>query len=333
MGRWCISRWRAGQEGGQRIHGERAWAVLPRGSHDVVVACEARHLGSVGYRVRAIRSRPWPLRGKWGVQVGAREDVVTFWDEVIDAFLHGSVDRRPPLDRWMRAYQGKGRGHVVLDAFPEPYLGRLDTGQPRAVILGLNPGQAFPDLQAVDGQFAHEIRAIGSYHAWAATAPYFGSTWLSARGRRNLYHEARLRFLRRFFEEPELSPPDMLVFELYPWHSTAVTSSIRPDPDIVSRFIWEPIAELGNPIIFAFGAPWLHLIRRMELPVLAVLGAGGTDYGSAISSRTVVIARTPRGGVLVAEKHTGGAGPPSLAEIPLLRTALSRWMDSLESGR
>lgn len=47
----------------------------------------------------------------------------------------------------------------------------------------------------------------------------------------------------------------MVAFELYPWHSTAVTGPMRPDLSFVEEFIWAPVAELAAPV-FAFGAAW-----------------------------------------------------------------------------
>lgn len=51
----------------------------------------------------------------------------------------------------------------------------------------------------------------------------------------------------------------MLLFELYPWHSTSVTAAIRPPAEIIDQFVWQPIAELPAQEVFAFGAPWTRL--------------------------------------------------------------------------
>ena len=252
--------------------------------------------------------------------MSSRSEVVELWDSVVARFLDGDIGYRPkPLDRWFNAYAGEGDGEVVLDAFPEPYIGDFAGGRPRAVTLALNPGEAHLDLQGLNGAFADEIRALGSYHRWAATLPYFGESWLRARGRRNSFHESRLRFLQTWFG-PTFRDNEMLTFELYPWHSKRVMGDqIRPDPDIVRQFIWKPIADMGNPTIFAFGAPWMRLVEAMGLTIEAELGLGGTDYGSSVPSRRVLVARTTEGATVIVEKHVGGAGPPSRVETERLR--------------
>jgi hypothetical protein len=45
----------------------------------------------------------------------------------------------------------------------------------------------------------------------------------------------------------------MVGFELYPWHSKAVTRRMQPPAEVVRKYVWEPVAELGAPV-FAFGA-------------------------------------------------------------------------------
>jgi hypothetical protein len=115
----------------------------------------------------------------------------------------------------------------------------------------------------------------------------------------------------------------MVAFELFPWHSRGVTGPMQPKPDIVREFIWEPISEFGNVPVFAFGAPWFPLLEHhLGLRVVARLGADGRDYGSAVSSRSVLLLETPAGGLVIAERHLGGAGPPSQDETERLRQAV-----------
>ena len=95
---------------------------------------------------------------------------------------------------------------------------------------------------------------------------------------------------------------------------------IRPDPDIVRRFIWEPIGDLGNPPVFAFGAPWMRMLKALDVATIATLGVGRVlAYGSFSPTRCVVVARTPTGGTVIVEKHRGSAGPPSQVEAIRLR--------------
>ena len=75
--------------------------------------------------------------------------------------------------------------------------------------------------------------------------------------------------------------------------------------------------------MFAFGADWFPILTDgLRLEVVDRLGAGGRDYGSRVASRAVLVCRAPAGNLVVAEKHTGGAGPPAADEIFRLKTAL-----------
>ena len=57
-----------------------------------------------------------------------------------------------------------------------------------------------------------------------------------------------MAFLRTWNEQPTLTADAMVAFELYPWHSTAVTAPMRPDPGVVREFVWQPIRELSAPV-------------------------------------------------------------------------------------
>src|SRR5207248_2142982 len=70
-------------------------------------------------------------------------------------------------------------------------------------------------------------------------------------------------------------------------HSTAVTAPMRPPPDIVDAFVWQPIAELPAREVFAFGRPWDDLASGLGLPRTRALGPGGRDYGSTVPTRVV----------------------------------------------
>jgi hypothetical protein len=118
----------------------------------------------------------------------------------------------------------------------------------------------------------------------------------------------------------------MVSFELYPWHSTAVTGLMRPDPTTIEKFVWCPAVELAAPV-FAFGAPWFSILEKgLGLRVVDRLGPGGREYGSAVASRSVSVLKGDHGITVIAEKHSGGAGPPSTAETVRLRQELDRWL-------
>jgi len=229
-----------------------------------------------------------------------------------------------PLPEWFASFAGTGVGTVTRDGFVEPYIGDLRGvhGEPRLVILGLNPGHYFPEMQSRDGVFADEIRQRGSYSAWAASQPYHREPWWSFRGGTNVYFTSRLAFTAAWLGDPTVTFNDLLIFELYPWHSTAVTAPIRPPGAIIENFVWQPVAEISTSHVIAFGKHWAQLAERLNLPIVAQLGAGGDDYGSTVPSRAVRVYRLPSKQLLVIEWHAGSAGPPRRDEAELLRRTL-----------
>ncbi len=253
----------------------------------------------------------------------ACQHVAEIWDDAIAGFLRGEeTNVRPPLDKWFGAYSGRGKGKVDLSCFPEPYLGDL-LGSPRAAILALNPGGGVPSFQDKDGTFANEIRAMGSYREWAKSWPYLGGSW-----EKNRHHQSRMSFLQRWFRDGNLQPKERIDFELFPWHSHAVTGPMVPAPEIIRKFIWEPLAELNVKFIFAFGRPWLDLLDKGQLPDIQEtdrIGEGGRPYGTSRkpgARTTVVKAKTPWDSWLIVEKHSGSATPPSGREIDIIKREL-----------
>ncbi|MGB2567115.1 anti-phage DNA glycosylase Brig1 [Micromonospora citrea] len=252
-----------------------------------------------------------------------RQRVAAFWDDHVAAWLDGADPLPPPLGAWFDSYQGVGPGQVTRDGFPEPYhgdlLGLVHT--PRMVVLGLNPGEFRPQFQARDGIFAEEIKQFGSYSRWATTCPYDRTPWTDVM-RSNRYYRARLRFTRNWLQDADADHRDLLIFECYPWHSKSITAPLRPLPEIIDEFVWQPIAELPVEEVFAFGRPWHDLAQALGLPLTDRLGAGGSRYGSAVPGRAVRGYRLPTGQRLIVEWHPGAAGPPSAQETALLRKAL-----------
>jgi hypothetical protein len=252
---------------------------------------------------------------------GARERVAEFWDEHVRLWLAGADPLPDPLPDWYACYQGTGAGSVTRDGFCEPYAGDL-LGSPRMVVLGLNPGRFFPRFQARNGVFADEIREHGSYRRWMATAPYFRSPWTTEVGP-NRYYLRRLTFARRWLDDPTVAKHELLIFEAYPWHSISVTAAMKPPGAIIDEFVWQPIAEIDVPVVFAFGKPWHHVADKLGLPLAEALGLGGRPFGSAVPGRAVRIYELPQGQRLVVEWHAGDAGPPGASEVVALRAALT----------
>ena len=231
--------------------------------------------------------------------MSARSDVVTRWDDVLRAWTGGEPDVPAALQDWSRSYVGRGDGRVVFDAFPEPYIGPLaGTSTPALVMLGVNPGAADPNFQGPDGRFTRQVAASG-YSSWAATSPYTGPAWEACRGR-NRYVQARLGFARRLHRNPHIRPQDMLAMELYPWHSTKVTGSITPPSAVLQEWVWGPLAEVGVPHVFAFGAPWLKVARALGLTERPPL-----DVTWEVPSRRCAVFQLAGGQDLVVMHHSG----------------------------
>lgn len=254
--------------------------------------------------------------------MASREGVAEFWDEVINRFLEGEFPLPPPLDRWITAYEGTGEGVVDREALPEPYSGPI-LGDPQAVMLGLNPGVAHPEFQYRDGIIAQEIRASGSYRQVMRTGFVNREPWLSRLGPVE-YHTSRVRLMQRWNNDPTLGDEHLLTFELFPWHSKRITSRMRPDPDVIQEMVFEPIADTGVRHVFAFGAEWFRLLDELDSRRILTLGRGGEAYPTQVPSRTVAVFETPGGLAIIAEKHSGSAGPPNPSETQILREALAK---------
>ena len=118
----------------------------------------------------------------------------------------------------------------------------------------------------------------------------------------------------------------MVTFELYPWHSTAMTARMRPDPGIVREFVWQSVRELGAPV-FAFGKPCSDLLEdKLGLQLVDRLEAGGRPYAMEVPSRRVLVPRGEDGPMVIAEWHVGTAGPPSASQTRVLGEAIESWL-------
>jgi hypothetical protein len=101
-----------------------------------------------------------------------------------------------------------------------------------------------------------------------------------------------------------------------------VTARIRPPTDIVEEFVWQPLAEIPVEFVFAFGKPWLGACQRLGLRELGRFGHGGQDFGSAVTSRTVVVFELPPRQKVLVLWQSGYAGPPALEDAQRLRRFL-----------
>lgn len=254
----------------------------------------------------------------------ARQKIGAYWDDHVARWLAGEDPRTEPLQRWLASYHDSGAGMATCHGLVEPYTGDLlgHGTTPRVVILGLSPGEYHPTFQARDGLFADEIREHGSYSRWMTTGPYLRPPWTTINGT-NRYQQARLTFTQRWLDEPAATHADMLIFEMYPWHSTLRNAVLRAPADIIDQFVWQPIAELPIQHVFAFGRSWHDLATNLGLPLTDSMGRGGRAYGSSVPGRAIRSHAMPSGQQLIAEWHPGSSAPPSAAEVAVLKTALT----------
>jgi hypothetical protein len=249
----------------------------------------------------------------------SRKELADVWNHAVGDFLNGGPVAPVEMSAWFGSCRGSGRTAVSTDCFAEPYIGDI-VGEFRAVILGLNPGRPYPELQGRTGRYAQSIRAVGSYQTWAAGWPYLGRAWTDAMGRPNRFHKARHDWVRRWIGEPLPASRTHLVIELYPWHSINLPRPFRPDTDAVRRYVWEPLSELGPVPVFAFGSralfdvlpalPGVEVLARVPGP-----GENAWQYGFSAPTREVMIGRVPTGGLLYVANHDGSDNPPPLSEI------------------
>lgn len=255
------------------------------------------------------------------------QEYASFWDAVIARYLQGEFPLDPPLDVWFDSYRGKGEGAVDVEVMPEPYLGDLFATELRMVFMGLNPGSPRPAAQSRTGTYAEEIRDLGSYRAWAATWPYLRDRDLEDWGR-NVFHDARYRFMKRWYGDSTLEHRHMLNWELYPWHSKKVQGSrMRPPIDVIREFVWEPVAATGAKWIFAFGSDWYEQLDQLGLAQLVHLGHRGEPYPTETKPRAyrqVRVYEGPADSFVVAMSTASAAAPPKDREAEILREELGR---------
>lgn len=252
--------------------------------------------------------------------MSARERVAEFWDTVIGEWMAGDDPMPDPLRAWFGGYQGQGVGAVTRVAFAEPWVGPM-LGMPRLIVLGLNPGRADLRFQGRSGLFTDEIRRTSGFTDWAASAPYSRKPWIDVNGP-NRYHNQRLTFARRFYDEPRISAEQVLAMEMYPWHSTSVTGLMSAPRGVLDSMVWAPLAELDLGEVFAFGRPWVRVAENAGLKLESHLGAGGSSIGSDVASRAVLVYRMSSGQRLVVSSQLGYAGPPGEADTKRLRDLL-----------
>lgn len=267
----------------------------------------------------------------------ALERLALMWDEVVRGFLEGDPAWTPELRPWVDAYRsGTPATKRVDDAIPEPFNGRLDR-KPRAIMLALNPGNAFmgaeswmgrqpmPDLQSRQGRFAQEIRECNhSYTKWARR-PFDWPTLNG--GSPHPFVTSRMRFVNDSISGESVEPDEVVWFDLYPWHSKSWSSINVRDAaaqNLIGMYVAQPIAALNSDWTFAFGKPWFDVLPVIGFEKIAEIGGDRSDRweNQTPSRRVGVFASRDLGCQIIAMRHSGSAGPPKQSEVASLRNQL-----------
>ncbi|MGH8893107.1 MAG: anti-phage DNA glycosylase Brig1 [Actinomycetes bacterium] len=254
----------------------------------------------------------------------SRQRVADFWDEHLNAWLSGDEPRSPALAGWQDSYRGTGHGEVDLSCYPDPYTGDLrgTSREPRMVVLGLNPGVGYRELQGRNplGEWSRRIAAT-SYSQCLDRIPHQNAAWGALHGKDSPYWTKMVNFARRWCDDPTLDARDILNMELYPWHSNGIHgSAITPPAALIDEFVWQPVSETTPPQIFAFGADWRRLCTALGLEQIAWYGPGHCPLADPTKGRwNVVVYAMPSGQRAIVSWQLGSGSPPGTTRLPELR--------------
>ncbi|WP_437605088.1 hypothetical protein WMF20_28365 [Sorangium sp. So ce834] len=264
-----------------------------------------------------------------------RNRVADVWDAYVGAWIEGDdaldawlKDQDTTVARdltaWQNSYTGTGRGALDLTCFPDPFTGDLRgvNGEPLLVVLGLNPGVGYPKLHGRDGIWTNRIREA-SFSRCFERSPPGDRNWLELHGRESVYWRNLIRFGQRWCGDG-FTFRQLLNFELYPWHSNSLTAGLRCPPEVVDRYVFQPLAEVETRYVFAFGRGWDDVCRGLGLPVVRRYGDGADPFpGASSPGWTVVVFRsaTMAAPIIVSWQH-GYAGPPGERRLETLRAII-----------
>nr|WP_199303581.1 MULTISPECIES: hypothetical protein [unclassified Synechocystis] len=190
------------------------------------------------------------------------------------------------------------------------------------VVLGLNPGVGYPELQSRDGVWANRIRQT-SFSKCFDRSPPGDQAWLKLHVKESPYWRSLMSFGQRCcgnnFEFSQI-----LNFELYPWHSSALTSALNCPPSIIDLYVFQPLAEVQTRHIFAFGKPWDKVFQGLGLTEVRRYGDGFQPLpGVSTPGWTVVIFRSALMTVpIIVSWQQGYAGPPGKPRLQALRAII-----------
>ena len=256
--------------------------------------------------------------------MSARERVADLWDEVVANWRPGQDVWPGPLDDWFKSYRGRGSAAVDLDQYPDPWVGDLRglVREPRVVVLGLNPGIGYEELQGPNGTWTKRVLDTGYSHCLHRSPPEDPAAWIPVHKRPSVYWVRVEHFARRWLGDTSAGHRDLLNFELYPWHSPKLTGGLASPPAIVREFVLDPVAEIAVPQVFAFGAAWFKVAAGLALPILASWETNRGDWPPEFTGWRVGVFGLPSGQQLVVSSQPGTGAPPSQAKVEALRVAL-----------
>jgi hypothetical protein len=240
-----------------------------------------------------------------------RKRVADFWDEVLEGWSGNATmsDLPEPLRIWRGSYKGE----IDLGGYPEGFVGDLrgETREPRLVVLGLNPGIAYPELQGPNGDWTRAIRRLSYSRTLQERVPLNNAAWTKHHGRDSRYWINLVRFTQKWLRDSQAGLVDMLNFEMFPFHSKSLTHCIKPPCDIIEAFVWSPLREMATDIAFAFGRDWVIVCDELLGQPMASYGSSGRYLNDATRGDWQVRVYRLQHMRVVVSWQKGYAGPPS----------------------
>jgi hypothetical protein len=213
---------------------------------------------------------------------------------------------------------------VDLSHYPDPYVGDLRglRGEPRLVLLGLNPGIGYDQLQGANGKWTQRIAEVGYSHCFDRSPEDDLASWIELHGKRSPYWVKIVYFAQRWLDDTAATARDIFNIELFPWHSPSKNSAMSVPADIIQRYVWAPIGELPVSEVFGFGVDWFRVCEQAGLPRVALFGHGGQPIPALPINKAkwrIGMYRLPSGQIVVASAQSGSSNPPGLERVGILR--------------
>ena len=248
-----------------------------------------------------------------------RTRVADFWDGVLDKWRGDPTlaDLPAPLHRWRQSY----RGDVDLTCYPDAFVGDLrgEASEPQLIVLGLNPGVAYSDLQGATGEWTHAIRRLTYSRSSQQRVPYNNDAWNLRHGKKSSYWGRLVNFAKRWLQKTRATPADIINFEMFPFHSKGLTHRIAPPRDIVDSFVWKPLSEMKAPVVFAFGSDWVPVCVELLGKSIAQYGDGGRQLRDTTNGNWQVNVFPLAEKRIIVSWQRGYAGPPGPGNTDELR--------------